>query len=129
MQMYYCISSLKDKGEKLCATHVIRGTQFLLFNQKEGWLLPTTEVKSHKTHMECNRIPQKRGGLIPPRMPWEPICNSLSEEKREQRKIIQIFWKFLGINLLRKLGHTVMKAKYSLGTKGLGKASKGIQRT
>lgn len=34
MQMYYFISSLKDKGEKLCTIHVIRGTPFLLFNQK-----------------------------------------------------------------------------------------------
>lgn len=34
MQMYYYISSLKGKGEKLYANHVIRGAQFLLFNQK-----------------------------------------------------------------------------------------------
>lgn len=34
MQMYYYISSLKGKGEKLYAKHVIRGAQFLLFNQK-----------------------------------------------------------------------------------------------
>lgn len=27
MQMYYYISSLKDKGKKLCTIHVIRGTK------------------------------------------------------------------------------------------------------
>lgn len=83
MQMYYYISSLKDKGEKLYANYRIRGAQFLLFSQKECWLLPTTEAKSHKTHMECYRIPQeKKGGLVLPGVPWEPIHNSVSEEKR-----------------------------------------------